>query len=187
MSESSARVNAIDALRDFRGRVIEFAEVTREAVSEADHEIRRTIDWLRNDMTSHWKREITLCNRKLESAKSELFRAELNAQQSGASTRDERARVTKLQHQIEHAEKKQVAIRKWVATLDREAAIYKGHTNSLSSAVTSDLPQACDELKVMAAQLDRYIQTTPTQSGSRQAESSADDADTSNEAESEKS
>jgi hypothetical protein len=53
--------------------------------------------------------------------------------------------------------------------------------------VTSDLPQACDELKVMAAQLDRYIQTTPTQSGSRQAESSADDADASNEAESEKS
>jgi chromosome segregation ATPase len=175
MAESSARVHAIEALRDFRGRLIQFTELAQESLGEAQHDLRRTLDWLRHDMVSHWKREVTLTNRKLESARSELFRAEMNAQQSGASTRDERARVKKLEQHLEFCQQKLTAIKKWVSTLEREAAVYDGHTNSLSAALSGDLPKACDDLKVMAAQLDRYVQTALTPDGVRQTESTADD------------
>lgn len=176
MAESSARVHAISALREFRGRLIQFTELAQESLGEANHDVRRTLDWLRSDMMSHWKREITLTNRKLETARSELFRAELNAQQSGASTRDERARVKKLEQHLEFCEHKVAAIKKWTSALEREAAIYDGRTNSLSAAISGDLPIACDELKVMAAQLDRYVQTTQQHSGPRGAESTAEDS-----------
>lgn len=175
MAESSARVHAISALREFRGRLIQFTELAQESLSEAEHDVRRTLDWLRHDATMHWKREITMTNRKLESARSELFRAELNAQQSGASTRDERARVAKCEQHLEQCEQKLAAIKKWVMTLEREAAVYRGHTNSLGSSLTGDLPKACDDLNVMAAQLDRYVQTAPQPDGARRAESTDDE------------
>lgn len=165
MADSAARVQAISSIRDFRGRLVQFTDLVREALSEAQFDIRRTMDWLQHDQRAHWQREIKSCNKKLETAKSELFRAELNAQQSGASTRDERQAVVKLQRRIEHAEKKLQAVQRWIKLLDREMNIYRGHVNGLSSAVSAELPAACEQLNMMAAQLDRYVATTMPSAG----------------------
>ncbi len=160
MADSAARVQAISTIRDFRGKLVEFTDLVRESLSEASFDIRRTMDWLQHDQRAHWQREIKACNKKLETAKSELFRAELNAQQSGGSARDERQRVVQLQRRIEHAEQKLKAVQRWIKLLDREMNIYRGHVNALSSAVSADLPAACEQLNVIAAQLDKYVATS---------------------------
>lgn len=160
MADSAARVQAISTIRDFRGKLVQFTDIVREALSEAEFEIRRTIDWLQHDQRAHWQREIKTCNKLLEQAKSELFRAEMNAQQTGGSSRDERQRVTKLQRRLEHAERKLKAVQQWAKQIEREMAVYRGHVGSLSTAVSAELPSACEQLNLIASQLDRYVATT---------------------------
>lgn len=176
MADSSARVQAISTIREFRARLIEFADIARESLGEAEFDIRRTLDWLRHDQKARWQREIKQANKQLEQARSEMFRAEVNAQQTGASARDERQRVKALQHRIEHAERKLQAIDRWLKLIDREMMIYRGKVNALSTAVTDELPAAAEQLKLIASQLDRYVSTSLPTERARPADS-GDDVD----------
>jgi len=169
-----ARVQTIDAIREFRGRLIEFNERAGQALAEAEFEIRRTIQWLRHDQTAYWKHVIAQNSKLLENAKSELFRAEVSEQQSGGSARDERQRVKKLQRRIEEAERKLAAIQRWVKTLEKELSTYRAGCNALAGQVASELPAARDELKQIAGQLDKYVQSGSPQNRKSAAESDAE-------------
>lgn len=175
--EQGARVHTIDAVREFRGRLIEFSERAVEALSEAEFEIRRTLDWLRHEQTAYWKHEIARNTKALETARSELFRAEVNAQQNRSSARDERARVKKLQQRIQQAEQKLVTIGKWIKTLEQEMSTYRAGCNGLSALTAGELPKAADELKQMAAQLDRYVKAGGPPPKKSAADVDADSAD----------
>src|SRR3989442_4107651 len=53
-----ARVESIDALRDFRAALWKFAEVAQVALGDAESELSRTLMWLENEQTSYWAGQV---------------------------------------------------------------------------------------------------------------------------------
>ena len=56
MSEG-ARVESIDALRNFKRALQKFAEAASVALGDAESEIQRTQIWLETEQRSHWNNQ----------------------------------------------------------------------------------------------------------------------------------
>src|SRR5436190_15826701 len=104
-----AQVHSIDALKDFRAALIEFGEDARLALGEAHSDVQRTIWWVQHDQPTHWHSELRKRNNRLNEARTDLSRAQL---QQG-STVIEKKKVLACQRAVEEAEEKIRRVKHW--------------------------------------------------------------------------
>src|SRR5690348_6418592 len=55
---TQANVQSIDALRAFRVALIKFAETGNIAMSAAESDVDRTLNWLQRDQTTFWSNQV---------------------------------------------------------------------------------------------------------------------------------
>lgn len=150
-------VRSLDALRTARFAVAEYREVAARALGEAIADGERTVHYLTVELRGRWEQERRSKERMLNHLKSELARAELQAQGSMVSTREERAKVDHCKRAIEHANRKLAAIRGWTANLERELALFRGQLQGLSRLVDGDLKRGEAELVLAVERLETYL------------------------------
>ena len=160
-----ANVQSIDAIREFRGKLIEFVELGQRALEEADFDIQRTLSWLAHEQLPYWKSEVKRRSRAIDQCKSELFRAQVSAQQSGGSAREEAKALRRAEERVAEAEEKVRTVQKWARMLDREMTMYKGQCGQLSGALAGEVPKAVGLLDAMANNLDAYVRLAPPDQG----------------------
>ena len=153
----TARVTSIDALKDFKRALDQFMTVAATALGEAASHVQRTTWWIENEQTTYWKAEQRKRGARLAEAKNELFRAQLEAQQTQASAVLERRRVDKCQAAFDEAVTKLANIKRWRRILERESILYKGATQQLGRALEGDCPVALAKLDKMVDALERYV------------------------------
>ncbi len=135
------------------------------ALSSAESEIRGTFVWIERERIPHWKRLVPKRAEAVASAKSALFRKEL--QTMGGTARpsiiDEKKAIQKAIRVLEDAQQRLEAAKRWHVKLEREFAIYKGTVSPVASMVDRDLPNAILRLRNMVLALEAYVSTpTPT-------------------------
>src|SRR5438270_8112 len=114
----SANVRSVDAIRDFRVALTNFAEEARTALSSAEMEVRRTQDWLTRDQLTHWQAQIKRRNELLSMARTELHRRRLSQQGSDAISDTEQKEAVRIaQRRLEEAEQRVALIKRWVPVL----------------------------------------------------------------------
>lgn len=155
--QQGARVNSINALKDFRRALESFGQLAGTALGEAETELRRTLNWIEHDQVSYWQGQKKKRLAKLNEARNELFRAEVAAQDAGARPTLERRNVERAQAAYDEAETKLANIRKWRRVLEREQVLYRGECQSLGRAVEGDVPHALRKLDRMVEALERYV------------------------------
>lgn len=163
--QEGANVQAIDVIREFRGKLIEFIELGQRALDEAEFDIQRTLSWLQHEQLMHWKHEVKRRARAVDQCKSELFRAQVSAQQSGGSAREEAKALRRAEERVAEAEEKVRTVQKWARVLDREMTLYKGQCGQLSAALAGEIPKAAALLEAMANNLDAYVRLAPPDKG----------------------
>lgn len=156
-----ASVKSIDALSDFKAALVEFADVSKLALSEAQSDAQRTIWWLTRDQPSHWQREVKKRSEKLSQAKVDLARAQLAAQDVRASAALERKAVAAAQARLEEAERKLAACKRWTQVLEREFMLFKAQCQQVASACAADVPMAVARIERMIDSLQAYISLAP--------------------------
>jgi hypothetical protein len=155
-----ARIHSVDALSIFRAALIKFAETGNVALTSADSDIDRVLGWLERDQTSYWagqvrkRHEIVL---KWEDAVREkrLFK---NFDGTTKSAVDEMKQLAKAKAAEEEAKQKVETVRKAIQLLRKEAMMYKGRVQRLSTSLQSDIPSAVHSLDRMLEHLDAYMQ-----------------------------
>jgi chromosome segregation ATPase len=152
-----ARVTSLDALRDFKAALGDFAEQAGLALSEAQSDVQRTISWLSNDRLMHWQRELKKRNEKLALAKSELFRKQLESNDTRTSAVVERKNVAKIERLVEEAEEKLKNCKKWKTALERELMLFRAHCGQVASVVAADIPITMGRMDKMMDALQRYM------------------------------
>src|SRR5688572_9771054 len=144
-----ARVTSIDALREFKAALADFAEQAGLALSEAQSDVQRTIWWISNDRHAHWQREIRKRTDKLNQAKAELFKKQLESNDTRTSAVVERKNVTKAQAALNEAEEKLRCVKKWSFALERELMLFRAGCGQVSGAVAGELPAAIGRMDKM--------------------------------------
>ena len=55
---TQAKVTSIDALEEFRSRLIVFLNKAHAAVDQVNDDIRRTRTWIQHEQRTHWENEV---------------------------------------------------------------------------------------------------------------------------------
>jgi hypothetical protein len=160
-----ARVTSLDALRHFKAALADFGEQVGLALSEAQSDVQRTVSWLSNDRAMHWQRELKKRQEKLVLAKSELFRKQLESNDTRTSAVVERKNVAKAERLVEEAEEKLKSVKKWRTVLERELMLFRAQCAQVAAVSQSDVPITIGRMEKMLAALEAYISIAAPSSG----------------------
>ena len=72
-----ANVNSLEAIEDFRAKLIIYRNKASRVLDEVSDEAVRTRLWLQSDRVAYWREQINLRTRELEQRQQELFSARL--------------------------------------------------------------------------------------------------------------
>jgi hypothetical protein len=156
-----ANITDIAALEEFRRALIRFREELGVAIAEADSEVKSTFIWLERDRMLHWRRAVPRCEEELTSAKTALFRKEMQTMGTGQrpSTIDEKKAVERAKRRCEEARERLERTRRWLAMLERDVSLFKSAMSPVASLVDRDVPDAILRLRNMALALEAYLAT----------------------------
>lgn len=159
---SQASVRSIDALRDFRAALIEFAEDALGALGAADMEARRTVHWVSHEQRLYWQQELKRRKAMLSQAHSELARKKLSATPGHAPRFTEQLEQEKrAKARLEDAERRMELLRKWEPRLQQAVLGYKGRAGRLADLIGGDLPRSLALLDRIIEALDAYARVAP--------------------------
>jgi phage-related minor tail protein len=167
-----ARVESVDALRQFKEALAKFSDAARSALTDADGELQRVLNWVQNEQATYWKAQVQKRHQAVMHARDavrqkQLFRTELQGKDSAA---EEKKALSIAQRALDEAEQKVVATRQWGQKLAQDIIIYRGLSQRMSNQAEIRIPEARARLDRMIAALDAYLaleapQLAPTGSG----------------------
>lgn len=147
----------MDALKEARYALAEFREIAAVALSEAQSDVQRTAWWIQHEQKMRWTGEIRRRTEKLNLAKSELFRAQLSANDPSASCLEQKKMVQRAEHALNEAQQKLEFVKKWGRVLDREMMLFKGKLQPIGRAVEGEIPKGEAKLEIMIDRLEAYL------------------------------
>ncbi len=153
----AARVNSINALKDFKRALGSFATAINTALGEAQSDLQRTTWWVQQNQLTHWQAQKRKRTAQLAQAKSELFRAQVASPDQRVPATIERKAVDQAQRRLAEAETKLASSKRWSRVLEREVILYKGHCQQLARAVDGEVPGALIRLDKMVTALEKYV------------------------------
>lgn len=159
MAQQGARVGSVDAIRQFRAALIKFAESGNVALTSADTDVERTLSWLEREQTVYWANQVRKRHefvQRCEDAvrQKRLFKGFDGREQSAV---DEMKALSNARRMREEAEQKVLAVKRAIQTLQKEAQLYKGRVQKLSTTLQQDIPNAVRMLDAMVGQLEGYL------------------------------
>ena len=140
----SAKISSVDALKALRISLTKFAEVAAGAMEEAEGEIDRTTQWLKQEQQPYYKTQTRKCSEQLAKAKLELktkqeyMKSPVGGQYSHV---DERKAIAVAQRKLEEAQKKFEAGKRWIPQIEKESYNFKGMIQGLAGAIELDIPK----------------------------------------------
>ncbi|HQN19566.1 MAG TPA: hypothetical protein PKV86_10515 [Syntrophobacteraceae bacterium] len=160
---STAQVQSIDLLKDFRIRLWKFAETAGNVLSDAEGEMERALVWLDTEQQSYWKDQIVKRTQLLAVAKQALLVKKLAKRADGSHPPvvEEEKAVKLAVQRLEEAEYKLAAVHRWRREFQKEILHYKGSIQSFSSAVVNGIPAAVHCLDQLTTSLEAYLSAVP--------------------------
>lgn len=177
-----ARVSSLDALRGFKAALQSFQEDATVALSEAQSDAQRGLWYITTDCRAHWQRELKKRTEKLNQAKADLFRKQVETSDTRTSAVVERKAVQRWEQAVAQAEEKLRRIKHWSTALEREFMLFKAGMQSISNIVAADLPEANARIGRMIESLEKYIQLAAPAGDSRTFAGSGQTGETASEA-----
>ncbi|MGD0769449.1 MAG: hypothetical protein ABSB42_14795 [Tepidisphaeraceae bacterium] len=159
---TTARVESIDAIKDFRVHLTKFQEMAGRALGDADSDVHRTVRWLEGEGLNFWTSAIRKRQEQLAKAEEAFRFKRLYKDSSGAtpSAVEEQKAVQLAKKRLEEAQTKLANVKKWTRQLQKAISDYRGGVGAFSNAVSGGVPQAVAYLGALLDELDKYLEVT---------------------------
>jgi hypothetical protein len=147
---SSAQVHSLEKLLDFQSALATFNHQAKEALCSLDMEIRRTKDWL-DEQLQNWTAVVRKLEEEVYKARQELARRKLiKIGDRPADTTEQELALAKALQRLHIAEERRDACRRWQRDLPEAINEYQGCAVGYQGMLESDMPR-------MSAFLDRKM------------------------------
>ena len=156
-------VRSFESVERFRTAVMKFIETANSAMTSAEAEISRVLNWLETDQVPYWKSMLRKTAEDVEKAKLAYREKRFYKDASGArhSGIDELKILRKLEARRADVEQRALATRRTLRRLQREVMLYHGGVQQLRAFVNGGLPLEVEELRRVVEQLERYTHVAP--------------------------
>jgi hypothetical protein len=155
---AEARVESVDAIKNFRRAWLKFAEVANVALTEAESDAQATLRWVETEQRTYWQNQVRKTTELVSRCEEAVRHKKIFKDASGrtASAIDEEKALAKAKRMKEIAEEKLGNVRKFGPRLRREIQLYKGQVQRLGTFVASDIPTAAAKLAKIVQTLEAY-------------------------------
>ena len=153
-----AHIASVESLEEFRTALLLYGAKATQVLDSADHEVKRTRQWLEGEQTSHWQQELRRRSRIMERAEQELFQARLSTMKNDLTLQQRAAR--KARAAVEEAEGKLRTIKKWLRDFEAVTAPMARPLDTLRDHFAIEIPKAAAYLRNASNAADAYLHTT---------------------------
>jgi len=156
---STAQVESIDAIKDFRVYLMKFREMAGRALSDADSDVNRIMRWLEGEGANYWAAQARKRQEAVVKAEEAFRQKRLYKDASGStpSAVEEMKALQVAKKRLEEAVEKQKNVKKWTRELQKQATLYRGQVSSFTNDVASGVPEAYSFLGALLEQLEKYM------------------------------
>lgn len=158
MSEA-ARVESIDALKQFRIALFKFVDAANSSLNDAEAEMRQMLNWLENEQYTHWQGQIKKRAFVVERCREAVRVKKIFKDSAGRTPAaiDEEKALRLATMQLEEAETKFANTKKYARVLLKEIETYKGTVQRCVTTIQADMPAAAASLDRAIASLEGYV------------------------------
>jgi len=155
-----ARVTSLEALENFRAKLIIFREKASRVLDEVSDEVTRTRLWLQTDRPQFWNAENRRRARKLEQAQEELFSAQLAGLRDASIVQQDAVR--KARNALREGEERLRSVKLWGRQFDQRVETPARNVEKLRQVLDKDLPMAVAHLAEVEKTLAAYSELSPS-------------------------
>jgi hypothetical protein len=154
-----ARVESIDAIKEFRIYLTKFQEMASRALSDAESDVNRTMRWLEGEILTFWNNAIRKRQEALAKAEEALRFKRLYKDASGStpSVVEEMKAVKIAKDRLNEAQEKLKAVKHWTRELQKQSTLYRGAVARFSNDVAAGVPAAIAHLGALLEKLEEYM------------------------------
>lgn len=172
-----AKVTSLEALEDFRAKLIIYRDKASRVLDEVSDDVTRTRLWLENERPTYWQTQIRRLTRDLETAQQELFSAQLSGLRDASYA--QQAAVQKIRHSIRDAEDKSKTVKQWQRQFDTRVESPARQVEKLRHFLGHDIARAIAYLNEVIKNLAAYAELSPTTAATNPAPVTSVDSPTS--------
>jgi hypothetical protein len=154
-----AKVTSLEAIEDFRARLIIYRDRAGRVLDEVSDGAIRTRLWLETDRPAYWEGQIRRLTRELEQRQQELFSAQLSG--LGEASYMQRAAVQKARRAIRTAEAKMHAVKNWRRQFDHKVEPAARQVEKLRHILGHELGLAVAWINEVTKTLVAYAELSP--------------------------
>ena len=154
-----ARVDSIDALRQFKVAIWKFQEAAAVALGDAESEMHRVLVWLETEQEAYWRGQIRKRQEAVARAREAVRMKQVFKDAAGRQPTaiEEQKALQAALRQVAEADQKLLNVKRWTRALQKEVEMYKGSVQRFATDVQSELPAAAAHLENLSAKLDAYV------------------------------
>lgn len=154
-----ARVESIEALRQFKVAIWKFQEAATVALGDAESEMHRILVWLETEQGTYWQGQIRKRQEAVARAREALRMKQIFKDAAGRQPTaiEEQKALQAALRQVAEAEQKLLNVKRWTRALQKEVEMYKGSVQRFATDVQTELPAAAAHLESLSAKLDAYV------------------------------
>lgn len=149
-----AQVTSIEAVEDFRAKLIVYQVSARAALEEVSSDMLRMRLWIENDQRNHWEKEIRKRGRALEEARQAVFSAQMSSLREVSAA--EQLAERKAKHALDEAQNKLRVLRQWERQFSTRVEPLVKQTEKLLTVLTLDIPRGIAFLTEVTRLLQEY-------------------------------
>ncbi|GAT35435.1 hypothetical protein TSACC_3501 [Terrimicrobium sacchariphilum] len=154
-----AKVSSIEAIEEFRSRVIVYVNQAHSRLDEVGDEVRRTRSWLQTEQRMHWEGEIRRRKRVLDQAEAELMNSRLSSMKDSNTL--QMLAVTRARLSLQEAEGKLLNVKRWFRVYESQVSPLLKKLESLRSVLDREMPKALAYLLQIENALEAYAESGP--------------------------
>lgn len=153
---TNARVTSIDALDDFRAKLLVYVTRARRLLDDVNDDVIRTRAWLQSDRLPYWKKQVWLKQKELAAADQELMTARLSDMPEAVQAR--RMVVNKCKAALSETEERLERVKKWLKQYGTAVEPKAKVVIQMRQVVDHDLAKAVAFLAQAASTLNDYAE-----------------------------
>lgn len=172
----NAQVRSLEDLEAIHATLAGFEEEARGILGGIEMELRRAVNWLKQDRWFYWQNEIKRSRNALAEAQTQLARKRISSAHGTPKDSVEKEMVRDAQRRLREAEEKLEMIRRWVPKVEHAIDEYHGQSRPLDDLLSGDVPRALASIKRMIEALVAYSSiASPSRAAEPTSEKSADE------------
>jgi hypothetical protein len=155
-----AKVTSLEAIEDFRAKLIVYREKASRVLDEINDDVTRTRLWLEGERPAFWQNQMRRLTRDLENAQQEHFSAQLSGLREASY--GQQAAVQKARRAIQSAEEKTRIVKQWQRQFDTRIETPARQVEKLRHFLGHDVARAIAYLNDVVQNIAAYSELSMT-------------------------